>query len=236
VKTRSVLILALAIANACSCDTNERRLVVHKYSDGTPKALVRLKDGRRDGLCTYYYPGGGLKYEGEYAIGIRIGKHTDYYEVPMNQPSQVSHYEIIEGASVVTKLYLYDSTGLMTLESNFVQKKVKVTELSQTRFLGDTLLLSVEIADRSLPMSAVILRNVDQYLNPQDTLGGTYFGEGEDGQVVIKVPLNRSGQLHITGIAREFNIVPVNDSIGVTVANDAYFEHVVQVLPMPGSS
>jgi antitoxin component YwqK of YwqJK toxin-antitoxin module len=85
-----LLILSLVVI-ALSCEDRGKkgntiankeneRVVVTKYSDGTVRAEIPMKDGKKNGLAVEYYQGGKVYREVEYIDGKKEGIAKRYFE------------------------------------------------------------------------------------------------------------------------------------------------------------
>lgn len=79
--------------------------------------------------------------------------------------------------------------------------------------------------DPQFENTAVFIGNFDRYLNRLDTVQPKYFEGANNHSVAISVALEREGLNKLKGIIRDFDIRRVNDTLGVTVAFDTYFEY-----------
>jgi hypothetical protein len=220
--------LVLGLAGFYCCTSNTRETVREYYPDGKLKAELVLMEDRRDGHCRYYYPTGGLQYEGKFSAGRRIDKHVEYYEQAYNKPSKVLYYEAKDSVDVVTHYILYDTLGTPTFESRLCHRRLEIEEVNQPVGSRDTLTLKIRIVDAELPMTAAMVMNVDRYLNPLDTVLGSYFIGNDKHEVIVRMPLNEIKEKKLTGLAREFDIREINDTTGTAVACDTYFEYLAK--------
>ena len=61
------------------------------YSQGKVYTVENLKEGRRDSVCTSYYPNGQLWSEEHYRNGIQVGEEKAYQE--NGYPYYIGHYD-----------------------------------------------------------------------------------------------------------------------------------------------
>ena len=128
------------------------------------------------------------------------------------------------GKEKPVKKLIYDRNGIALFESKLVKIEIKIEPINNAEFVGDTVKLKIKIIQPIYEFTNAFVGNVDEYLNPLDSIPTKFFGGNPEHESIISVPLVKGGVNDIRGIIRDFTIKPINDSIGVTVANDTYFK------------
>lgn len=86
-----ITILILIVIAFISCEStenekkttknkNEDKVVVSKYGNGSVRAEIPMKDGKKNGIAKEYYEGGELYREIEYVNGKKAGISKRYFE------------------------------------------------------------------------------------------------------------------------------------------------------------
>jgi hypothetical protein len=219
-RLRYIFIVLFAIV-LCNCESEVKKVY---YDNGSLKAEIILNKGERDGYCKYYYEKGQISYEGLFQNNLRVGKHLDYFEDIEKVESEI-FYEIEAGKEKPIKRVKYNRFGQVIYESNLANFKTRIDLISAPRFPGDTLKFRVKILDPRYPYTDAFIGNFDRYLNQLDSVPVLFFGGTSNHEVHIAIPIEKDGLNKITGFIRDFDIKPINDSIGVTIAYDTYFEY-----------
>ncbi len=73
------------------------------YSQGKVYTVENLKEGRRDSVCTSYYPNGQLWSEEHYRNGIQVGEEKAYQE--NGYPYYIGHYDNFGNCCGTWKFY-----------------------------------------------------------------------------------------------------------------------------------
>jgi len=171
-----------------------------------------------------YYDNGNIMYSGTFEGELRKGVHYQYFEDLEGVVQYEVEYQIQDGQEVTLRKKKYDRDGIAVYDTRLVDKELIFKSSSDTIEQGDTLELKITIENPNYEFVDARWGAIDHNLNILDSTQ-VYYVSGSDHSVTIKVPANSVGNNILKGYLSDFTIKPINDSIGVTVSEDAYFEY-----------
>jgi len=171
-----------------------------------------------------FYENGNIKYSGVFEGELRKGVHYQYFEDLEGIVQHEAEYKIENEEEVLIRRKKYDEEGVAVYDSRLTDKKLLFESSSDTVYLGDSLEVKITIDSPKYELTDARWGAIDRNLNVLDS-SRVHYTPGSDHSVGIQILAESEGSNILKGYLSDFTIKPINDSIGVTVSEDAYFEY-----------
>ncbi|MEO1096481.1 MAG: hypothetical protein AAFX57_01845 [Bacteroidota bacterium] len=224
----------LASCERKSVESQEDPQELTYYPNGNIKFQCNLKDSLRNGICKGFYENRNIKYIGEFKGGLMFGSHKEFYQNDSGKVHYEQVYEIKEQKSVLLKSRIYDTTGLVTFDSRYVDKEVRILGADSV-MQNDSLRLKLLFAKPKHEFIRAYTGDIDKQTG-EITKESIVHHHGQDQFVNIMINANTPGWNQIRGYLIDFTIQPVGDSTyvgmrGVEKGESTYFEYNYYTVP-----
>lgn len=179
---------------------------------------------KKEGTVERFYENGNIMYSGAFEGGLRKGVHYQYFEGLEGVVQYEVEYQIVNGKEVLIRRKKYDGKGNAVYDSRLTDKQLIFEGPSGTVNLGDPWEVKVTIANPKYELVDARWGAIDNNLNILDS-SQVHYVRGFDHAVNIQVLAESEGRNILKGYLSDFTIKPINDSIGVTISEDTYFEY-----------
>lgn len=181
-----------------------------------------------DNVIIEYYNNGNIKYKGRLQDGKKIGEHLTYHPHDSGAVKKKVKYKIKDGKEIITFKEELDTEGLVLVSSKIVNKELLFIPNTDTVQLGDTLSVIIKLKNPKHDFADVFIGDYNKNLELKGKNAIRFAGD-RNHQVEIKFQTEKQGTNMLKGYISDYTIKPVNDSIGVTVQEDQYFEYLFYV-------
>lgn len=214
-----IIFLIICILFACS----ENKTVLTYHSNKALKSKVSMRNGRLHGLATTYFENGNLETKGNYKNGLRVGEHYRYYS--NGNVSDYYKYELVDGHEKLLQYRFYTESGLMGTDMYYSTKRIEVSDLvgKAAYHPGDSIKLALKLINPKYEYFRAAIGDFDSLLIATSNDPITLV-EGDSNHTVILSTIREVGQEKVTGICDDFTIKMINDTLGYTHGEQAYFE------------
>jgi hypothetical protein len=223
------LLLGTLYAFACVLRNEEAISVKTYYENGNLKTDFSMVGGDKHGVCKYYYESGSMSYEGNFSRDLKIGWQIEYFAYPPNAKRHEAFYDTLNGKSFVLENTAYDSTGQWTFKWHRVKRRLEVKIVDVVRYVDDSVKFTITILNPQFEYTEGYVQNIDSLFTPLDSISPVFF-TGREHSVEMRTSLMNVGRQRISGAIRDFDIVEISDTIGVTDAHDTFFQFYVTVI------
>ncbi|MEM9390518.1 MAG: hypothetical protein AAGA02_08590 [Bacteroidota bacterium] len=205
------------------------------YANGNIKFECNLKDSLRNGVCKGFYENGNIKYAGEFKGGLMNGSHREFYENDSGKVHYEQVYEIREQESLLLRSRSYDTSGLVTFDSRYIDaKEVKILGVDSV-FQNDSLKLKLQFVEPKYEFIRAYTGDINKQTREINKESILHYN-GEDQAVSIMIMADKPGWNQVRGYLVDFTIQPVGDSTyigmrGVERGESTYFEYNYYVVP-----
>lgn len=211
----------------CCGSCNEHDEIITYYPDGQVKEKYTSVNGEINGLYESYYESGNIKYTGEFKDNKRIGKHSTYYDLAKVMIKRQNIFTLdSNNEEVLLARSKVGTDSVVTYQSQFVSKDIKIDKKGVASNNSDSVELLIEIRDPKYSYTSVYIGNVSSKTADLGIAENELVKEMSMGNS-IRVPLYLPmfEEEIIKGYIVDFDIKMLNDSIGVTIAEETYFEY-----------
>lgn len=179
-----------------------------------------------------FYENGNIMYSGTFEGKLKKGIHYQYFEDLEGVVQYEAEYQIVNGKEVLIRRKKYNEEGVALYDSRLTDKKLMFESSSDTINLGDSWGVKITIANPKYELVDARWGAIDKNLNILDS-SQVHYVSGFDHSVNIQILAESEGSNTLKGYLSDFTIKPINDSIGVTISEDMYFEYKYYVKRKP---